>query len=350
MEMAFGVIQNNMKKLFLFFVSLFLLLPATVSAAQDSYASVERIGEDAITVKQDGSADFISIPQDITINGLDDFAIGDRVIISEISEGNYIISGMVRHNRVWILIAAFVATLFLLYKKKGTRLLLNLILIILAIIFIVAPLTLRGWPPVLVTTLAGTIAISLSLFISHGLSKKSFATIAGVLASLLAVGIISWIAVKMTLLTGFANEDASLLANIGYEAINMRSVLLAAMIIGALGVLDDIVIAQVSAVQELLKANKKMTKKELFDSAMRIGRDHTGAVVNTLALAYTGAAFPLVMLLYLREEPFVSLQQTFNNEIVATELVRLLSGTIGVMLAMPIATWIAVWLYTTLKD
>ncbi len=128
------------------------------------------------------------------------------------------------------------------------------------------------------------------------------------------------------------------------KAINFQGLLLAAIIIGALGVLDDIAIGQIEAVEQLIINNPAQTRRKIFGSAMAIGRAHLGAIINTLFLAYVGASLPLILLFNIKSEPFLSFSQVINNEEIATEIVRSLVGVIGLCLTMPIATILAVWL------
>ncbi len=329
------------------FLSTALAKPAKgVSDMIDLRAKVRDVTSTTVTVVIDNTEEVITIPQDTVFPGLYTLKKNDRVQVSHImdvtGEGYYVISGFVRSPAIIWLFICFIALILLLYRKKGIASIGNLVLLLCSILFIMVPLILRGYSPVLVTTVVGTIALSSSVFISYGNTKKSLATIVSMLLSVLIVGILSSLAISFATLTGFNSEEASILLGLGYDKLNMHSLLLAAMIIGALGVLDDLIISQISAVEELQHANPSLTKKELFAAAMRIGKDHSTAVINTLALAYTGAAFPLVILLYIGESPFDSISNTLNNEVVATEIVRLLSGTMGVILSIPIATWIGV--------
>ena len=122
----------------------------------------------------------------------------------------------------------------------------------------------------------------------------------------------------------------------------MAGLLLAAIIIGTMGVLDDVAISQVSVVNELLEADRSMSTQKLFQATMRVGRDHTSAIVNTLVLAYLGASFPLVILLTSGQPPFDTFLNIINHEVIATEIVRTLIGSIGIIAIMPISSLIAI--------
>lgn len=122
----------------------------------------------------------------------------------------------------------------------------------------------------------------------------------------------------------------------------MAGLFLAGTIVGTIGVLDDVVISQAAVVEELVDANPGLSRGELFRRAMRVGTDHTAAVVNTLFLAYAGASLPLLLLFSIQQPPFLTFRDVVNNELVASEIVRTLVGSIGLVLTVPITTALAV--------
>jgi uncharacterized membrane protein len=145
--------------------------------------------------------------------------------------------------------------------------------------------------------------------------------------------------VSWSRLSGFsAQESVYLNFNTG-GTINLIGLLIGGIVIGVLGVLDDIAITQVAIVRELLASNERMRKREVFVRAMRVGREHVGAVVNTLALAYVGVSLPLLLLMYLGQSGPSAI---YNMEVVAVEIVRIVVGSIGIILAVPIVTALAV--------
>ena len=135
----------------------------------------------------------------------------------------------------------------------------------------------------------------------------------------------------------------SYLINIGENLINFKGLLLAGIIIGALGVLDDVVISQVATVEQISKANKAFDGMEIFKRAYKVGISHIASMTNTLFLAYAGVSLPLLVLFISGESAFTSWGQIINNEMIATEIIRTLSGSIGLILSVPIATSIAAW-------
>ncbi|MFZ5364173.1 MAG: YibE/F family protein [Patescibacteria group bacterium] len=150
---------------------------------------------------------------------------------------------------------------------------------------------------------------------------------------------------NLTKLSGFAEEETVYLVGLMGGDINLQGLLLAGFIIGALGVLDDITVSQVSTVQEINAANPNLSRSEIYKKAMRVGVDHIASMVNTLFLAYAGAALPLLLLFSFKQEPFLTFGQVINHEIIATEIVRTLVGSIGLALAVPITTFLAAYFY-----
>jgi len=175
------------------------------------------------------------------------------------------------------------------------------------------------------------------LYLTHGLSARTSTAVLGTLLSLALIGALGAAFSAAARLTGLDDQTTDLIAALG-TGIDARGLLLAGMVIGALGVLDDVTVTQTSAVWELRRANPDLGARELFGAAMRIGRDHVASAVNTLVLAYAGAALPL-MLLFSLAGP--GLGDVVTSQEVATEVVRTLVGSIGLVASVPITTAIA---------
>jgi uncharacterized membrane protein len=202
----------------------------------------------------------------------------------------------------------------------------------------ILPMIYAGYDPVLITIIASLVMIPVTFYLSHGFNRKTSIAIGGTLIALLITGLLAKVFVEATKLTGFASEEAGFLQVARGNLVNIRGLLLAGIIIGALGVLDDISIAQSALVQQLREANPKMKAREVFSRAMNVGQDHIASMVNTLVLVYTGAALPLLLLFIDNPLPF---SQVINYEIIAEEIVRTLVGSIGLITAVPITTLIA---------
>lgn len=344
-----------MKKLFLIIAALMLtLFPSpTLAQSEEFTAKVIDVQDTFVRIEKE-SGDRVTIDSDIATLRTQAVQPGDMVIITAETQadGNELlfISDFVRAPWVMAALGLFVLAVIALQRKKGIRALLSLMITLGIVLFGMIPLILRGWNPVLVSIVLGTIAMAASIYIAHGYAKKSHITIITIGIILLFIGIASWLFIRLTALSGIISEEAVSLISLGYSFINLRGLLLAAIIIGSMGVLDDMVFSQLSVIEQLKAANKNMTKRELFTRAYTVGHDHTTAIINTLVLAYTGAAFPLLILLSIGQAPFDSFYGIMNHEMIATEVVRTVIGSIGLLLAMPIATLIGVELLSPAKQ
>lgn len=203
----------------------------------------------------------------------------------------------------------------------------------------VFPHILSGGNPVLYTMIGGILILAINMHLSHGFSRSTTVAFLGTVAGLFIALIASAVFIKTVALTGLASDEANFLYwRIG-NTLYPPGVLLAAILLGAVGVLDDVTVTQAETVEELLKANPAMPRRELFASAMRLGRHHIASTVNTLVLAYVGASMPLFLLSM--STPGMTIQQFLNTEQVAEEAVRTLAGTLALILAVPISTWLA---------
>ncbi len=175
-----------------------------------------------------------------------------------------------------------------------------------------------------------------SLYLGHGWNRTTTVAVVGTLASLIVTVLLAEAAVRLTKLNGVLDENTTNLA-LQYP-IDMSGLLLAGILIGALGVIDDVTVSQAATVDEVAKANPKWNPARLYKSGMRVGRDHLTSVVNTLVLAYAGASLPLLVLISAADRP---LEQVLTSQIIATEIVRSVAGTLGLIAAVPITTWLA---------
>lgn len=272
------------------------------------------------------------------------YAQGDRVIVQSQNmngEQNFILSDIVRRAPLFWL---FILFAFLVWIFGGIHSLRSFagMLASLGVIFIyILPRILAGDSPVVIALTGSALIMALTFILGHGWNKKMLCAFIGTSGSLIITAILSWIFSNAAQLTGLADEETYYLLS-EYPALDVRGILLAAIIIGTLGVLDDITIAQSSAVFELRGANPRWSARQLYQSACRIGSDHIAAAVNTLILAYAGTALPLLLLF--AGVPSGETWWTFlNREVIATEIVRTLVGSIGLLAAVPLTTFIASW-------
>jgi uncharacterized membrane protein len=272
-------------------------------------------------------------------------AAGDEVLVtvSELPDGSIsaFFTDFVRTKPLLWLLGTFIAFSLLISGWKGARSLLGMAFSLMVITSYVIPQILNGKDPVLISISGAFLMLAVTLYLTYGWTLKTHAAVLGTLVALVFTGTLSAFFVNLTRLTGFGSEDALFLVQQSQIQINLRGLVLGGMIIGALGVLDDLVITQASAVMELYIANINASKWSLFRSAMRIGQDHVAATINTLVLAYTGAALPTMLLFSLSGENFAYL---VNLEFVTEEIVRTLVGSLGLIAAVPLTTVLSVLL------
>lgn len=241
---------------------------------------------------------------------------------------------------------AYLAILFFLLviamsRWKGIGSILGLCISFAIITGYIIPQILAGEDPLLVSIVGSVIILATTIYLAHGFSKKTTVALVATCASLLLSGILAVLFVFLTKLTGFGNDDVYSLQFGQTQIINARGLLLGGIIIGSLGVLDDITTSLTTSVFELAKNNPAQTIKKLAKSAFTIGSEHISSLVNTLVLAYAGAALPLFLFIVLNptHQP---LWVIINSELIAEEIVRTLAGSIGLVLAVPITVLLAV--------
>jgi uncharacterized membrane protein len=245
----------------------------------------------------------------------------------------------VRINSILWLTAIFAVTILVISRWKGLRSLLSLLFSLLIIIGYIIPHILAGEDPLVVSIIGSVMLLGLTLYLTYGWNLKTHAAVLSMIIVLLITGTLAGLFVVITRLTGSGDENALFLIQMLNSQINLRGLLLGGMIIGALGVLDDLVTTQASAVFELHHANETLGFTQLFGSAMRIGQDHVAATVNTLVLAYAGASLPMLLMFSLGGGNYGKL---VNFEFIAEEIVRTLVGSLGLIAAVPLTTAIAI--------
>lgn len=269
---------------------------------------------------------------------------GDQVLVQKSvapdSPDQFYIIDFIRRQPLYWLVALFVTVIIIIGGLKGVKSLLGLIISFLIIIKMMLPLILNGGNPLLISVIGSLAILTVIIYVTEGINRKSHLALIGVLLSLLVTMGLSVLFTGWTRLTGLAQEETAFLITLGQKIINFKGLLLAGMLIGAVGVLDDVIVGQIEATRQIKEANPKLSSHQVFRLAYRVGNTHLGAIVNTLFLTYAGASLPLLLLFVVKQEPFMSFSQIINNEIVATEIVRTLVGSIGVAMSMPIATFL----------
>jgi uncharacterized membrane protein len=269
------------------------------------------------------------------------FRSGDRVLVEHLSTidavDRFVIADHVRTGPLLWLTLLFVVATVLLSGWQGVRSLVGMGISLAVIVGFIVPQILAGRDPVTVAILGSTVMMGISLYLVYGWNRKSHVAVVGLLVSLILTGLVATWFVDWARLSGFGAEEAGFLQIAGFQ-LDPRGLLLAGIIIGSLGALDDVAIGQSSAIFELSKANERLQWRQLFRHGMVIGRDHIAAMVNTLLLAYVGAALPLLLLFSVYSDP---LSITLNRQIIAEEIVRTLVGSLGLLSGVPLTSLVA---------
>jgi uncharacterized membrane protein len=233
--------------------------------------------------------------------------------------------------------ATFALVVVALSRWRGLAALAGVGVSLLVLIKFVLPAILDGRDPLMVAIVGGSAIMFLALYLAHGLNATTTTAVLGTLASLVLTGLLALFFVAISIFTGAGSEEAAFL-QISQQQVNLEGLLLASIIIGTLGVLDDVTVTQASAVWELRRANPSYGIRALYRAGIRIGRDHIASTVNTLVLAYAGASLPLLILFTVSDR---GLGSVLNTELVAEEIVRTLVGSIGLVASVPITTGLA---------
>ncbi len=331
-------------------------------------AKVVEILEEKELLREDGSA---SLQQNLKLVGLTDrwsgkeftyfgigeldvisanvYKSGDRVMINYLrdADGNdvYYVTDYVRRGNLYVLGIIFSIIVIIIGKWKGVRALISLVGSFVIIMGFIIPRILAGSSPLLIGLIGALAILLFIIYATEGFNKKSHVAVLSIFICLLITYLLSVAFGSLTRLTGMAQEEVMYLVGIGHGIINFKGLLLVAIIIGTLGVLDDVVISQVVSVKQILAADPNLSKKKVFSMAFEVGKSHLASMVNTLFLAYAGASLPLLILFSVNEPPFLTFGQVINNEIIAVEIVRTLVGSIGIALAVPISTILATHSY-----
>ncbi|WP_138895738.1 YibE/F family protein, partial [Streptomyces chryseus] len=219
-------------------------------------------------------------------------------------------------------------------RMKGVMALIALAASFAVLTLFILPAILQGSNPLLVAVVGASAIMLIALYACHGLTARTSVAVVGTLISLLLIGLLGSLFIDWAYLSGNTDDNTGLIHGL-YPDIDMSGLLLAGIIIGSLGVLDDVTVTQTSAVWELHQADPSMGPRALYRAGIRIGRDHIASVVNTLVLAYAGAALPLLLLFSIAQS---SVGTVANSELVAEEIVRTLVGSIGLVASVPVTT------------
>ncbi|MEU0003968.1 YibE/F family protein [Streptomyces sp. NPDC006314] len=266
---------------------------------------------------------------------------GEKVVVayepSAPKDLQYSVTDVNRKFPMALLAGIFALAVVVVGRLRGVMALIALAVSFLVLTLFILPAILQGSNPLLVAVVGSSAIMLIALYMCHGLSARTSVAVLGTLVSLLLIGILGSEFIDWAALTGNTDDNTGLIHGL-YPSIDMSGLLLAGVIIGSLGVLDDVTVTQTSAVWELHEANPSMGWRGLYRAGIRIGRDHIASVVNTLVLAYAGAALPLLLLFSIAQS---SVGTVANSELVAEEIVRTLVGSIGLVAAVPVTTALA---------
>ncbi len=365
-----------MKKILLWTISIFLLLfitQITASTTEEiSYKFDYHRGEILQTLEEEETKieglDEVEIYKkleiklntgekiEVEVRGLKSFtkqkySDGDKVILA--SQKNYddtttyLIISYDRQNTVFLLFFVFLILSYLISPKKTTGALLGLIFSFVIIFNFLIPNIVAGGNPIFLSIISATMIIPVSFYLSHGFNTKTHISIVSTIIALVITGTLATIFMSLSKITGQGSEEAMFINTFIDGNINISGLLLAGVIIGTLGVLDDITISQSAIVEQITEVGKKIKQTEIFTRAMHIGRDHMASMINTLVLVYAGASMPILIIFTNSNLP---LTYIISMETITMEIIRTLVGTIGLISAIPITTLIATVIFYNKKD
>lgn len=297
-------------------------------------------------ISKDFTDEFYFYGIDGQITTKEQYEVGDKVVViaTENSSGDYsyVINDKIRTPVLFICLILFAVLAIAIAKVKGLKAIISLALTFVIVIFAIVPLILKGYDPFMLAIIFSLPILAVSIYFTHGINRESHIALLGTFTGVLFVGIFSLIFAKISALTGFSSDEVVYVISLMGNDFSPYSLMMGGFIIGSLGVIDDVALTQVSAVGELRHADPLMTTNELYKRAMKIGIDHVSSVINTLFLAYVGASFALIILVSYKQSS-ENIFMVFNDEIVATEIIRTIVGSMGILLAIPITTLIAVY-------
>jgi uncharacterized membrane protein len=308
------------------------------SSAQQQATGVCKKATIRVDSGQDKGRTFVEIVQPDQSRQLER---GQRVVVayepSAPEDLQYSVTDVNRRFPMALLAGVFALAVVAVGRMRGVMALVALAISFVVLNFFVLPAILQGSNPLVVAVVGSSAIMLIALYLCHGLSARTSVAVLGTLISLLIIGVLGSLFIGWAAMTGNTDDNTGLIHGL-YPSIDMSGLLLAGVIIGSLGVLDDVTVTQTSAVWELHEANPALGRRGLYRAGIRIGRDHIASVVNTLVLAYAGAALPLLLLFSIAQS---SVGTVANSELVAEEIVRTLVGSIGLVASVPVTTGLA---------
>ncbi|MFF3110307.1 YibE/F family protein [Kitasatospora sp. NPDC057904] len=269
------------------------------------------------------------------------YDVGEEVVLTYAPDAppdlQYSVVDVDRNLPMGVLAGVFAVAVVAVGRWRGLAALVALAISFAVLSLFILPAVLRGSDPLLVAIVGASAIMLIALYLCHGLSARTSVAVLGTLVSLVLIGVLSLVFASWAHLTGNTSEETGLVHDL-YPGIQIRGLLLAGFVIGSLGVLFDVTVTQTSAIWELHAADPGMGVRKLYRTGMRIGRDHIASTVNTLVLAYAGAALPLLLLFSIAHRNVIDVA---TSELVAEEIARTLVGSIGLVASVPVTTALA---------
>ncbi|MDD3284817.1 MAG: YibE/F family protein [Patescibacteria group bacterium] len=281
---------------------------------------------------------------DMQVYSVQKFKLGDRLIVSADTNTDgeivYYVIDYIRNNSIYLLFFIFVFCILIINRLKGFRAIVSLFITFFVILKFILPQILNGVNPIIISILGGFFILLMIIYVTEGINRKSHLAILGIFISMIITGIFALIFSNLLRLTGISEEGVFLIDAMK-KSIDFKGLLFAGTIIGALGVLDDMVVSQISAVEEIKKTNSNLSNYEVFKRAYKIGVSHVGSMTNTLFLAYAGSSLTVLLLFYVGTKG--SMLDVLSSDLVVVEIFRSLIGGIGLALSMPISTFLGAY-------
>ncbi len=288
-----------------------------------------------------------SYGEDSIITESQEVSMGQTVVLlkSKTQQSTiYQIVDSYRLTQLYPIAILFLIIVLAVSRLKGLGAVVGLGISLVVIISFIVPQILSGQDPLLASIVGALIIMVATMYLAHGFSQKTNIALISTSLALVLTGVLSYIAVHITNLTGLGSEDAASLQFGSTGNINFQGLLLGGIVIGSLGVLEDITTGLAASIQELSQANHKLKFRQLIGSGLRIGSEHIAALVNTLVLAYAGVGLPIFLFIVINPN-HQPLWYTINSELIMEEIVRTLAGGIGLVMAVPLTAVFAAWAF-----
>lgn len=368
--------MKNFKVYFLIFASFFSLCAvcpaAAVLAAEQpadlySRAVISRVAEEGVSTLDGQTQEYQKLELEILSgsekgknialnNGLDfivgifqKYSAGEKVVLAKSSTAApgqkdvYYIVDRYRVPNIFLISLIFFALAIYFGRRRGFMSIVGMLFSVFIIFYFIIPRIATGSDPFLTCVAGAIVIILLSLYLSHGFNRRTTVALISTLLSLGLAVLIDLLFVHLAQVSGSGSEEAFYLQFDNFT-LNLRGLLLGGIILGVLGILDDVTTGQAAAVEEIFQANRELSFSALYKSGLSVGREHIASLINTLVLAYVGASFPLLILY--STQRLQPLWVILNSNFIAEEIVRTLVGSSALVLAVPLTTFLAAFFYT----